>query len=87
MSLRANTANGGAGKQPSTAFSQGSTFLEYLQLRSLLTHTPGEEKQKRLLASDAGHFSMIKYPLLQRTTPMDALTPCTQGSSPRRPDH
>lgn len=67
MSLRANTANGGAGKQPSTALSQDSKFLEYLQLNSLLTCIPGEEKQKRLLASDAGHFSMIKYTLPQPT--------------------
>lgn len=69
MSLRASIANGGAGKQPSTALSQGSTFLEYLQLCIPLTCIRGEEKQKRLLASDAGHFSMIKYPLLQRTHP------------------
>lgn len=33
----------------------------------------GEEKQKRLLASDAGHFSMIKY-ILSIGLPQSSLT-------------
>ena len=60
MSLRPSAANGAAEKQPSTELSQGSKFYSPLAETVSANIVPGQEKQKRLLASDAGHFSIIK---------------------------
>lgn len=62
MSLRSNAANGGGEKRSSSIFSERSTFvLLSISTKHALMLYVGEEKQKKLLESDAGHFSMIKY--------------------------
>ena len=60
MALRPSAAANGADKQGSTAMSPGSLQAPNRVRRLRLTTSSGQEKQKQLLASDTGHFSMIK---------------------------
>ncbi|KAL8738899.1 MAG: hypothetical protein Q9181_000351 [Wetmoreana brouardii] len=65
MSLRSHAANGGVDKTTSSSIPSdgGMRFLILLsqfEVPTLMNCATGQEKQKKLLAADAGHFSMIK---------------------------
>ncbi len=62
MSLRSSVANAGAAKPSSSSPPDDGGMVPLFQRRpdARLTSGPGQEKQKKLLAADAGHFSMIK---------------------------
>ncbi|KAL8909168.1 MAG: hypothetical protein Q9207_000342 [Kuettlingeria erythrocarpa] len=63
MALRSSVANGGVEKTTSSTPADGG-MLPLIALTTTVqfaeVHTPGQEKQKKLLAAEAGHFSIIK---------------------------
>ena len=62
MSLRPNAANGGADKKSATDKQQaGPCSVIGKNVADASDAAVGQDKQKMLLADDAGHFSMIKY--------------------------
>lgn len=64
MSRRTGAPNGGFERDSPTGPPDGSTFLasgvRVQLIPRMLTCFSGQEKQKMLLATDTGHFSMIK---------------------------
>lgn len=60
MSLRANSTNSARAKEVSSALSEGSSSIFGIR-RKIANVRSGQEKQKLLLSSDTGHFSLIKY--------------------------
>ncbi|KAI4260874.1 MAG: hypothetical protein LQ352_000029 [Teloschistes flavicans] len=53
----------------------------------LMRYATGQEKQKKLLAADAGHFSMIKYLLSLPSPNLDKLTMMNKGTPSCGLDH
>lgn len=61
MSRRSGPQNG-LSKESTTSIPNNSVTSKHLEeVLQWLTLGIGQEKQKMLLASDTGHFSMIKY--------------------------
>ena len=100
MSLRSSVANGGAAKSSSSSPPDDGGMVPLFQRRpdARLTSGPGQEKQKKLLAADAGHFSMIKsvanfpplpllHPFKLQTNKQTNCCESEQGITSRRFDH